>query len=93
MRFGVLEKGHGANHDGIMADIVRQRRWKVSHVAAQDTFQSLELLGWKLIRKIGCAHTGQCGRDGSRSARLMCMSLQLTTELAVLQYGLLQVQS
>jgi hypothetical protein len=34
MRFGVLEKGHGANHDGIMADIVRQRKWKVSNRAA-----------------------------------------------------------
>lgn len=30
MRFGVLEKGHGANHDGIMADVVRKRGWKVS---------------------------------------------------------------
>jgi hypothetical protein len=30
MRFGVLEQGHGANHDGIMADVVRQRKWKVN---------------------------------------------------------------
>lgn len=29
MRFGVLESGHGANHDGIMADVVRARKWKV----------------------------------------------------------------
>jgi hypothetical protein len=42
MRFGVLETGHGANHDGIMADIVRQRRWKVSHAAAQDWFQNAD---------------------------------------------------
>jgi hypothetical protein len=32
MRFGLLEKGHGANHDGIMADLVRLRKWKVINV-------------------------------------------------------------
>ncbi|KAF8065512.1 EXOSC8 [Scenedesmus sp. PABB004] len=35
MRFGVLESGQGANHDGIMADVVRTRRWKVAHVAGR----------------------------------------------------------
>ncbi|KAF6263567.1 hypothetical protein COO60DRAFT_1282230 [Scenedesmus sp. NREL 46B-D3] len=35
MRFGVLEQGHGANHDGIMADLVRLRKWKASHVAGR----------------------------------------------------------
>jgi hypothetical protein len=29
MRFGVLDSGHGANHDGFMADVVRSRQWKV----------------------------------------------------------------
>jgi hypothetical protein len=29
MRFGVLDSGHGANHDGYMADVVRARQWKV----------------------------------------------------------------
>lgn len=29
MRFGVLDSGHGANHDGYMADVVRTRQWKV----------------------------------------------------------------
>jgi hypothetical protein len=30
MRFGLLDSGHGANHDGVMADVVRSRGWKVS---------------------------------------------------------------
>lgn len=29
MRFGVLDSGHGASHDGVMADVVRSRGWKV----------------------------------------------------------------
>lgn len=29
MRFGILERGHGANHDGIMAELVHKRGWKV----------------------------------------------------------------
>lgn len=29
MRFAVLDSGHGANHDGFMADVVRARQWKV----------------------------------------------------------------
>lgn len=33
MRFGVLDSGHGANHDGFMADVVRARKWKVARIA------------------------------------------------------------
>lgn len=29
MRFGVLDSGVGASHDGFMADVVRTRKWKV----------------------------------------------------------------
>lgn len=32
MRFGVLDSGHGANHDGYMADVVRMRQWQVARV-------------------------------------------------------------
>eukprot|EP00878_Enallax_costatus_P036477 GHUV01040967.1.p1 GENE.GHUV01040967.1~~GHUV01040967.1.p1 ORF type:complete len:318 (+),score=72.11 GHUV01040967.1:2345-3298(+) len=32
MRFGILETGRGANHDGIMADLVRTRGWKVAYI-------------------------------------------------------------
>uniref|UniRef100_A0A383WPA8 Uncharacterized protein n=1 Tax=Tetradesmus obliquus TaxID=3088 RepID=A0A383WPA8_TETOB len=35
MRFGLLEQGHGANHDGIMADVVQSRKWKISHVSGR----------------------------------------------------------
>lgn len=29
MRFGVLEGGHGISHDGVMAQLVVQKGWKV----------------------------------------------------------------
>jgi len=29
MRYGLLDSGHGASHDGFMADVVRTRKWKV----------------------------------------------------------------
>jgi hypothetical protein len=29
MRFGLLDSGQRANHDGYMADVVRERKWKV----------------------------------------------------------------
>lgn len=35
MLFGVLDSGYGANHDGVMADVVRARRWKVARVAGR----------------------------------------------------------
>ena len=39
MRFGILETGRGANHDGIMADLVRTRGWKVKiHVKLPSAF-------------------------------------------------------
>lgn len=34
MRFGVLDSGSGANHDGYMADVVRARNWKVGSSGA-----------------------------------------------------------
>lgn len=46
MRFGVLDSGQGANHDGFMADVVRERKWHVRHCILTSTHLSTTCLGF-----------------------------------------------
>ena len=61
MRFGVLDSGSGANHDGYMADVVRARNWKVGGSRALgDVAHS--------VMHVGLASLGYIQRQGQEAA-------------------------